>query len=202
MNIIPLIHIYKRKIVNSDYNIIDNINDFLSNYKDDYIYLLDHDGINKNRPNLCLFQRLSKKYDLWVDTGPRDLGDIVDLVIAGSSKITVRENFLRENDIFLIKDFIENEVYININTNFNLLDESKIKSNVNGLVLFINDINSRFDFKSKSYLKNLLKYNKIYYYLSNKENFQYIKNYDFEGYLIDIDKVKEYEKYWNLSQRK
>ena len=190
MNIIPLIHIYKRKIVNSDYNIIDNINDFLSNYKDDFIYLLDHDGINKNRPNLCLFQRLSKKYDLWVDTGPRYLGDIVDLVIAGSSKITVREKFLRENDIFLIKDFIENEVYININTNFNLLDESKIKSNVNGLVLFINDINSRFDFKSKSYLKNLLKYNKIYYYLSNKENFQYIKNYDFEGYLIDIDKVK------------
>ena len=61
MNIIPLIHINKRKIVNSNFNNLENIKDLLSAYEDDFIYLLDYDGIKKNRPNICLFQKLSKK---------------------------------------------------------------------------------------------------------------------------------------------
>jgi uncharacterized protein related to proFAR isomerase len=203
MNIIPLVHINKRKIVNSDFNNLENIKDLLSGYEDDFIYILDHDGINKNRPNLCLFQKLSKKYNLWVDTGPRVIGDIVDSVIAGASKITVRENLINKRDTSIINEFIENEIYININLNFSsILDEYKIQSNVNGFVLLNNDVDHRYNFKSESYLKNIVKNNKTYYYLSKKENFHYIKNYDFEGYLIDVDKIKEYEKYWNLKQRK
>ncbi len=203
MNIIPLVHIKKRKIVNSDFNNLENIKDLLSGYEDDLIYILDHDGINKNKPNLCLFQKLSKKYNLWVDTGPRVIGDIVDSVIAGASKITVRENLINKRDTSIINDFIENEIYININLNFSsLLDEYKIQSNVNGFVLLNNEEDNRYDFKSEGYLKNIVKNNKTYYYLSKKENFNYIKNYDFEGYLIDVDKIKEYEKYWNLKQRK
>ena len=203
MNIIPLVHIKKRKIVNSDFNTLENIKDLLSSYEDYFIYILDHDGINKNRPNLCLFQKLSKKYNLWVDTGPRVIGDIVDSVIAGASKITVRENLINKRDTSIINDFIENEIYININLNFSSsLDEYKIKSNVNGFVLLNNEEDDRYDFKSEGYLKNIVKNTKTYYYLSKKENFNYIKNYDFEGYLIDVDKIKEYEKYWNLKQRK
>jgi hypothetical protein len=202
MNIIPLIHINKRKIVNSDFNNLENIGDLLPAYESDFIYLLDHDGINKNRPNICLFQKLSKKYNLWVDAGPRVIGDIVDSVIAGGSKITVRENLINKKDISILNDFLENEIYLNINPNFRLSSEYDIKSYINGFVLFINEINHSFDFKSESYLKNIIINTKTYYYLSKKDNIHYIKNFNFEGYLIDIDKIKEYEKYWNLNQRK
>lgn len=198
MNIIPLIHINKRKIVNSDFNNLENIRDLLPVYEADFIYLLDHDGINKNRPNLCLFQKLSKKYNLWVDTGPRVIGDIVDSVIAGASKITVRENLINEKDTSLINELIENDIYIIINPYFSSLsNEYKIQSNVNGFVIIKDEINHKYDFKNESYLKNVVKNNKTYYYLSKKENFHYIKSYDFEGYLIDIEKIKEFEKFWN-----
>lgn len=194
MKIIPLIHIKKRKIVKSNLNNFENIEYLLNKYEDDFLYILDLDGIKKNQPNLCLFQKLSKKHDLWVDAGPRVIGDIVDSVIAGASKITVRKNLINNADIPNIKEIVENEIYMNITPKFfQSSNNNIIKTSVNGLVLFNNEINHLYDFKDQSYLKNIVK-NKTYIYLSTKEEIQNIKKFNFEGYLVDIEKIEEFKK--------
>ncbi|MBC7128818.1 MAG: hypothetical protein H5T45_03690 [Thermoplasmatales archaeon] len=71
------------------------------------VYIIDMDG-KKGSPNLKLYKSIGKK--IWVDTFPRDLNDILDLVVCGIEKITIRsfdEKYLEE-----IKNTIENEVFI------------------------------------------------------------------------------------------
>ena len=194
MKIIPLIHIKKRKIVKSDHNNFENIEYLLKKYEDVFLYILDHDGLKKNQPNLCLFQKLSKKHDLWVDAGPRVIGDIVDSVIAGASKITVRKNLIDNTEIPNIKEIVENDIYMTITPEFFQQPANNIfNTNINGLVLFKNDINHLYDFKDQSYLKNIVN-NKTYVYLSTKEGLHTLKKFNFEGYLIDIEKIEEFKK--------
>lgn len=33
-------------------------------------YALNLDGLEKDKPNLCLFQKTSNSYPLWIDSGP------------------------------------------------------------------------------------------------------------------------------------
>ena len=75
--------------------------------KDVNIYVLDIDGIEKDKPNLCLYQDLSKSHVLWVDTGPRVLGDIVDVIMAGATNITIRNNLWRGLDVSSIKEITD-----------------------------------------------------------------------------------------------
>jgi len=193
MKFIPLIHIKNGKIVKLNYNSFENIEYLLTKYEDNILYVLDHDGIKKNRPNLCLFQKLSKKHELWVDAGPRVIGDIVDSIIAGASKITIRITLIDDLDIPNINEIVENDVYMKIPQNFFHSSNNIIKTNINGLVLFNDEINHLYDFKDRSYLKNIVN-NKIYVYLSSKEEIQNIKKFNFEGYLVDIDKIEEFNK--------
>ena len=191
MKIIPLIHIKKRKIVKSNQNNFENIEYLLKKYEDALLYILDHDGLKKNQPNLSLFQKLSKIHELWVDAGPRVIGDSV---IAGASKITVRKNLIDNTEIPNIKEIVENDLYMTITPEFFQPSTNNIfNTNINGLVLFNNDINHLYDFKDQSYLKNIVN-NKTYVYLSTKEEFQTLKKFNFEGYLIDIEKIEEFKK--------
>jgi len=195
MDIIPLIRIYKRKIVNSNYNDFENFKILLQKYKDEYIYIFDHDGINKNRPNLCIFQKLSKNHDLWVDSGPRVFGDIVDSIVAGASKITVRKNFVINADTLSINEILENEIYMNIDKKFfQSSNNDLIKKNVNGFVILNDEKTSNYDFKDNSDIRNIVNNNNSYAYLSSKEDIHYINKFDFKGLLVDIEKISEFER--------
>lgn len=196
MDIVPLIHIYKKKIVKSNYNNFENFKALLQKYKDEYIYIFDHDGINKNRPNLCIFQKLSKNHDLWVDSGPRVIGDIVDSVVAGASKITVRKNLVINADTLSINEILENEIYMNIDKNFfQSSNNDLIKKNVNGFVILNDEKMSNYDFKDYSYIRNIVNNNNSYAYFSSKEDIQYINKFDFKGLLVDIEKIAEFERF-------
>ena len=92
-----------------------SLNGLLERVKDDELYVLDHDGIEKNKPNLCLYQKLSKNHELWIDAGPQTLGDVVDSVVAGATAITIRKKLWRDADIFGIKEVIENKIYVDVN---------------------------------------------------------------------------------------
>jgi len=195
MDIIPLIHIYKRKIVNSNYNDFENFKILLQKYKDEYIYIFDHDGINKNQPNLCIFQKLSKNHDLWVDSGPRVFGDIVDSIVAGASKITVRKNLVINADTLSINEILENEIYMNIDKKFfQSSNNDLIKKNVNGFVILNDEKTSNYDFKDNSDIRNIVNNNNSYAYLSSKEDIHYINKFDFKGLLVDIEKISEFER--------
>ena len=190
MKIIPLIHIKNKKIVKSNDENFTKIKDYLNKYEDEHIYILDHDGINKNKPNLCLLQKLSKKHQLWVDQGPKVLGDLVDSIIAGANNITIRRNLLPLSDLTNIKDLIENKIFLNIDPHNIEKELSNKFIDFDGYILFCNNNISK-DFRYKEYLKNLVKNNEIFVYTTDKANLRYLNKFDFEGFLIDIEKIEE-----------
>ena len=190
MDFIPLIKIKNRKIVDSYNKEIKEVNNLLNKYNDSLIYILDYDGINRDKPNLCIIQKLSKKYKLWIDQGPRLLGDIVDSIIAGAENITVRLKLIEYDELTNIKDLIENKIYLNI-------DDSAVENlsslhtfNFDGYIMLINE---KFldNFKIIDYIKNFVKKNSSYIYVKNKSEIDLLYNYDFKGFIADIDKIEE-----------
>ena len=86
MEIIPVITMEKREISKKQ-------SKFLKKYLDERarqkpLYILDLFGINKDKPNLCTYQKLSKDFELWIDSGPRNLGDVVDIFMAGANAVS------------------------------------------------------------------------------------------------------------------
>jgi len=75
MEIIPLIYLKKRKILAEKEGECLSLNEMSEQInKDEKIYVLDIDGIEKDKPNLCLYPKLSENHKIWVDAGPRVLG--------------------------------------------------------------------------------------------------------------------------------
>jgi uncharacterized protein related to proFAR isomerase len=187
MKIIPLITIKKGEILISDIN--KNIKITLDKYKDKTLYLYDIDGINRNKPNLCLFQKLSKAHELWVDAGPRSIGDIVDAIVSGASKITIRLDLFDLSDILSINEILENEIYLSITDKNNSKNIDR-KKNLNILKLVNNEIINKIESKYKNFLDFLDK--ESYIYISSKKSLKKIKQ-NISGYIIDIEKVEEYK---------
>jgi len=195
MELVPLIYVKNRKIhAEKDGKDIspDEVLERIS--KDRKIYVLDIDGIEKNKPNLCLYPKLSEHYEIWVDAGPRVLGDIVDMVMAGASNITVRKNLRHELEIPSIKDITERGIYVDVDLkshNVRNIDFSLFQG-VDGAVIF-NDKNLiKGDFKSGGFLKSLCTRYKIYAYEPNPKNFSYWKTLGVTGILVDISKAEEF----------
>jgi uncharacterized protein related to proFAR isomerase len=190
MDFIPLIKIKKRKIVNSNNNEIKNVKTLLNKYKDNPIYILDYDGIKRDKPNLCILQKLSKKYKLWIDQGPRSLGDIVDSIIAGTENITIRLDLIEYDDLINISDLIENEIYLNIDDS-NIYDLNSLYNiSLDGYTMFINEKNLD-NFKIIDYIKNFAKKNSSYIYIKNKSEFDILHDHNFKGFIVDIEKIEE-----------
>jgi len=111
MNLIPLIHIRKNKLYQDNSNHI-TIKEILQSInKETQIYFIDYDGIEKNKPNFCTYQKIATQCKPWIDHGPRSLGDIVDIVMAGAEKITFRKTLCPHIDIPSIRNVIDGEIY-------------------------------------------------------------------------------------------
>lgn len=95
--IVPIIRILSRKVVNEDGmilapNPIDFINDLKERY--DEIYIVDIDGMKRNKPQLKLVQKLGDEVNIWLDGGVRHTENIVDYLIAGALKVIINlQNF-------------------------------------------------------------------------------------------------------------
>jgi len=188
MELIPLIFIKNRKIYlekNSDFI---SLKDFLqlTNEKK-RLYILDLDGIEKDKPNLCTFQRLSSYYDLWVDFGPRDLGDFVDATMTGVTDLTIRKKLCPQLNITDIKELIENKIYSNID-----FSEEISFENLDGIVNFNSRDDLENNYKYGGYLKIAGQNNKIYTYEKELKNSSYWKSINVEGFLVDFNKIKEF----------
>jgi len=196
MEIIPLIKLKKQKVQGYP---ISFLKELLKNLEEnEKIYILDLDGIEKDKPNLCTFQRLSGSYDLWVDFGPKNLGDIVDAVMAGANAITLRKLLWSNIEILDIKNITENEIFTNIDLNFQSDYDLK---NINillsdGFVNFNTRETIESNFKNSDYLKTISMKKKIYTYESDFKNISYWKGFDVKGILVDFDKINEVKK-WN-----
>lgn len=198
METVPLIHFNKRKMYDEEKGDILSLNDVLDRVnKEEEIYFLDIDGIEKDKPNLCTYQRISEHCKIWADTGPRVLGDVVDVVMAGAANITVRKNLWSELDISSIRDVTENEIYVfmDLKSHDLLGTEISLYNGVDGLVIFNNKNQVERDFKAGGFLKNLSGKYKIYVQESNPKNFSYWDSLGVTGLLVDMNTIKEFNKY-------
>lgn len=199
MEIIPLVYIKDRKprLEGREYpsllaEVLEQLDEGSS------IYFLDADGIEKDKPNLCTYQRLPSRQNMWIDAGPRVLGDVVDVVMAGATTIIVRQNLWPKLDIGRIKEFTENEIYmgVDLKTQAKNLNNVLLPSGIAGVVLLNNREEIEKEFKTADFVRELIRRpdkHKLYVYESNPENVYYWEKRGAVGLLVDINKIERFK---------
>lgn len=189
MDFIPIIYMKDREIhAEEDSNPISyrELLKKISNEKK--LYILDIDGIEKDKPNLCTYQRLAGVIDFWVDSGPRDLGDVVDATMSGATSITLRRALCPQILIPDLKEITENRIYECID----ITDDSSFNG-VDGFINF-NEIGEILrDFKFSEFLKQLTSNNILYAYEDQVTNINYWKRFNLEGILVNLNNLKEFK---------
>ncbi len=182
MQIIPLIKIRGKQI-------IDKHEAFLEHLEEgDTIYVYDLDGIEKSKPALCYYQKLSKKHTLWVDSGPRNLGDVVDVFLAGAASITIRKKYYPQVNIENIRELSENKVYTHIRPN---KKEGGLFFESDGIVAINTDKNQT----TCNLIKKYTNQKDVFVYEPDKENINYLLKTGIKGLIVDIEKFEETKKW-------
>ena len=193
MEIIPLIKLKKRKILDYPKSFLKDISNEID--ENEKVYILDFDGIDKDKPNFCTVQRMASSYDLWFDFSPKNLGDVVDAVMAGAKAITLRKTQWPDIKISDIKDITDNEIYTNIDFDYkakNGFIDMKIDQ-LDGFVNFYSRKEIESSFHNSDYFKIICKKNSIFTYESNLKNLSFWKGFGIKGILVDFDKYKEFK---------
>ncbi len=187
MEIIPCVTLKNFKIMNNSISVT-NISEYIK--EDELLYILDLDGIEKGKPNLCTFQKLSSKYQLWVDCGPRNIGDVVDIFMTGATIITIRRTLNPSFRISDIRDISDNKVYLNIDFKDykNYGNDDLFLKEYDGFVNFKSREEIERDFKFGDYLNKMQ--NKIYCFENNPKNNSFWERFGAIGLLVDINKLK------------
>ena len=192
MEIIPFITLKNRKIINPTVS-IDKLSQYIK--EGEKLYVLDLDGIEKDKPNLCTFQKISSNYQLWIDCGPRTLGDVVDIFMTGAESVTLRKTLFSSINISDIREISENKVYLKID-----FQDYKKYNNYNsflkeydGFVNFNNKEEIEQDFKFEEFLNKIQMQNKIYFYEKEIRNRNFWEKIGATGLMADIDKLKEFK---------
>jgi uncharacterized protein related to proFAR isomerase len=193
MDIIPLIKLKKRRIVDYPKSFLKEIKDVID--ENESLYILDFDGIEKNKPNLCTVQRLASSYDLWFDFGPKDLGDIVDAIMTGAESITLRKPLWPNIKVSEIKEITENKIFTNIDFEYKGKYDFKdiYKEQLDGFVNFYSRKEIESSFQNSDYFKTISKKKNVFTYESNLKNISYWKGHGVKGIIVDFDKYKEFK---------
>ncbi|MCK5636091.1 MAG: hypothetical protein KAH91_01625 [Thermoplasmatales archaeon] len=193
MDLIPLIYMKNRKIHVERKGSPIPLDEFLNQIDENKeIYFLDIDGIEKDKPNLCTYQRLSGKGKMWVDVGPHTLGDVTDLVMAGATSITIRKKLFPIEELVKIEEMTESKIYIAVD-----LQDKKdpdtlfpLLQNIAGLVVNYDKKQIEMDFDSRELLRKLCNKYSVYAVESEKENIPYWEKIGVKGVLLDFSKAK------------
>jgi hypothetical protein len=193
MEIIPLIKLKKRKIIDYPKSFLKDISNEID--ENEKVYILDFDGIDKNKPNFCTVQKLASSFDLWFDFGPMNLGDIVDAIMTGASSITLRKTHWPNSLVSDIKDITDNKIFTNIDFEYKGKYDFKdiFREQVDGFVNFFSRKEVESSFQNSDYLKTISKKNNIFTYESNLKNIAYWKGFGVKGVLVDFYKYKEFK---------
>lgn len=105
--IIPAVNVYKGTPVVRGENVYETFKDksgldfeiqgLIDKLKEDFerIFILDINGINRDKPQLDLIKTLSSKIELWVDGGSRYSDSAIDILVAGAEKVVLGTKTLR-----------------------------------------------------------------------------------------------------------
>jgi len=195
MDIIPLIYIKNRKLRGAIEGKMLFINELPEQSDVGKLYVKDSDGIEKDEPNLDIYQKLSEKHDLWVDAGPRMFGDVVDIIMAGATSITLRKNLFPTEEISNIKEVTETAIYINTDLKDEKQDmASAISHSVDGLVISCNGKQIEDDFKISELFRTMCNKYKVYVAELDEKNISYWTNIGVAGVLLDLETMKKVSK--------
>jgi uncharacterized protein related to proFAR isomerase len=81
------------------------------------VYLLDIDGIERNRPQYSLIKDLSKEAELWVDAGSRTSEGLIDVIIAGAEKAVLSTKRMADIDEMIAAVDVSDKVMLGIDFN-------------------------------------------------------------------------------------
>ena len=191
MEIIPFVRLKKGTVFGADQLLsVKEIKELLE--EDKNLYVLDDDGIENNQPNLGLYQQLSERYILWVDNGPRDLGDIFDTVMAGASTILLRTNLWQKGDVSDIQETVENTVYVAVDWRKQGSPDNNIlfPIGIQGVAV-IRDNKPEEEFNTDELLKTFCKKYKTYITDADERNETYWKSIGVQGVLIPIKRRRQ-----------
>jgi len=159
------------------------------------IYILDLDGIDNDKPNLCTFQKSSRDYQLWVDFGPRNLGDMVDVFMAGVERATIRPNLWPNLNIAEIRDISDNKIYIHIDIKKDHSTKEVFDYGPDGLVTLDGKGVIENNFKYSDYLRQYGLKKELYSYENDPKNINYWKALGVKTLLVDVDKYMDFKKW-------
>ena len=167
-----------------------NLKELKKTHQINDLYIIDEEGIEKNRPRFCFYQRFSSIFDIWVDAGPRSIDDVVDDVFAGAKRIVIRSTLWSEPSIEGIREISENEIFLAmhldeiVNNTYSriLFDE------VDGIVVFITDQYQRIGFKHGSIISQIVEKKPTYIFSNDDISSWASKN--IKGYLKDITTLR------------
>jgi len=195
MDIIPLIYIKNRKLRGAIEGKMLFINELPEQSDAGKLYVKDIDGIERDEPNLDIYQKLSEKHDLWVDAGPRMFGDVVDIIMAGATSITLRKNLFPTEEISNIKEVTETAIYINTDLKDEKQDmASAISHSVDGLVISCDGKQIEDDFKISELFRTMCNKYKVYVAELDEKNISYWTNIGVAGVLLDLETMKKVSK--------
>jgi len=184
MNIVPLISIKNTKLLDGKEGNNLPLSDVSQRVeKDTLLYVLDHDGIEHNNPNLELYQKLSEHCILWIDNGPRRLDDVMDTIMAGATNITLRKELWPDFDMPGVQELTDDEIYLDMSIQY---QEHKMLQHFYsgdiGIILFDEAI------LYSSFSKDRMLNQKIYLYTGSTEKIQLWSEQGVTGIIIDLNK--------------
>ncbi len=111
MEEMPLVYVKGGKVIEgkSRTNAVDRLKEIRDEKKKAYV--LDLDGIKRNRPNLDIYRKLSHKPFLWIDALPRRLEDVMDIVVVGAERITIGD-VMDDEELKKIREMCDIELFL------------------------------------------------------------------------------------------
>ncbi|MBP1662405.1 MAG: hypothetical protein H6P94_654 [Thermoplasmatales archaeon] len=113
MNIVPLVCLKNARLYDGkEGNEVSLDNVLRQVEKDSMLYVLDLDGIERDNPNLEMYQRLAEHCVLWIDNGPRRIDDVMDTIMSGATNLTLREELWPAMDMSGVQELTDDEIYL------------------------------------------------------------------------------------------
>ena len=150
------------------------------------LYVVDEQGITKNEPQYEFYQRFSSLYNLWVDTGPREIGDVVDDIFSGANKIVIRGDLWRDKSLDHIREMTHHDIYLAFDGKMigRMTEKQHLLDAADGVILFITE-EARLSFSDEAEVSRLIR-KKPMYVFDESCNEKKWKEKDIKGLLQDI----------------
>jgi len=133
MEEMPLVYLKRGKVIEGEkrLNAVDKLKEIRK--KHEKAYVLDLDGINKNRPNLDIYRKVSRKPFLWIDALPRRLDDVMDLVVVGAERITIGD-VIGDDELKRIREICDVELFLRGDDGVKAAEKA-VKFGLDGIVM-------------------------------------------------------------------